>query len=338
MDFLNLIRYKNLLFIAFFQWAIFYCIISPILTTFGLDTANTIDGLNLLLLIGSTVFICAGGYIINDYFDTRIDAINKPDKVIVGNSISKKTASIAHQVTTGLGLLMGLWVAYQCKSMTLALIIAIVPGMLWFYSASYKRQFLIGNIVVAINTALVPLVIITASAAFLTLPDSYGALINQTPVIKIMYGWVIGFVVFAFIMTLIREIIKDMEDENGDKEMESRTMPIVWGITKTKLFLYALIAITLGLAFFSNAKYIDSFPLFGTEKTSLTLRYFIFGLGLPFAYLVYLLIKAKTPKDFHQASTFTKFIMLIGTLYCFIFYFLIAKAQGIPMFDLFLVK
>lgn len=336
MNSLNLIRYKNLLFIAALQCLMYYCIIEPVLLTFQIN--NPMSGFQFLLLLCSTLCIAAGGYVINDYFDTRIDEINKPDKVIIGKLISKKTASLLHQILTGIGVLSGIIVAYSCRSFTLGLIIVMVPGLLWFYSASYKRQFLIGNLVVALNAAFALLVVAIATASFLSNPQAYGDLIYETPIIRIIYTWVCGFAIFAFLSTLIREIIKDMEDIKGDREMESRTMPIVLGIAKSKMVLYALIVVTLALLFYLQFQHIDKFIFFGTEKSSLSLRYLIFGISLPFAFLSYLIIKAKGKRDFHQASTFVKFIMGLGSLYSLVFYFLLAKAQGLALFGLFLIK
>lgn len=338
MNFLNLVRYKNLLFIAGLQWLMYYCVVIPVLKTFGLDVSYALGDINFLLLMGSTIFLAASGYVINDYFDTRIDAINRPDKMIVGVTVSKEFASRLHQVLTAIGLLMGFWVAYQAKSMTLALIIALVPGLLWFYSASYKRQFLVGNVVVALNAALVPLVIVVATGAFLSSENGYGTLINQTPVMSILYSWILGFAVFAFLCTLIREIIKDVEDIEGDKEMESRTLPIVWGPTKSKIVIYFLVAATAALLVLAYQKYISDFVLFGTEKNTLALRYILFGLLLPLASLVFVIVRAKVSTDFHQAATFSKFIMILGSLFALVFYFLLARGQGLAMFDVFIVK
>lgn len=336
MNYLNLVRYKNLLFIAGLQWLMYSCIILPVLKTFQIDAAEAITGLNFLLLIGSTICLAASGYVINDYFDTRIDTINRPEKVIVGKTVTKTAASRLHQILTALGVAMGLWLAFQAKSYTLGFIIALVPGLLWFYSASYKRQFLVGNLVVALNAALTPLIVVIANNAFLT--KNFEGLISQTPIIPILLTWILGFAAFAFLSTLIREIIKDIEDIEGDREMESRTLPIVWGIPKAKIVLYALIAIMSGLLLLAYFKFISGFGLFGENKGTLAIRYIIFGLLLPLAYLVYLLIKAKTQADFHQAATFTKFIMILGSLFAFVFYFLLAQGQSIAMFDIFMVK
>jgi 4-hydroxybenzoate polyprenyltransferase len=120
--------------------------------------------------------------------------------------------------------------------------------------------------------------------------------------------------------------------------MESRTLPIKLGIPRTKIVLYVLIAFVAAALLHAQFRFIDNFALFDEETSSLSVRYIIFGLLLPLAYLVFMLIRAKTPADYRQASTFSKFIMLIGSLYLFVFYFLLAKGQGLAMFDLFMVK
>ncbi|MFA6582407.1 MAG: geranylgeranylglycerol-phosphate geranylgeranyltransferase [Paludibacter sp.] len=327
MAYIRLIRLQNLVFIGFIQIVMQFAVLNPILQIFGFDVV--FENSMLSLLIAATVLIAAGGYVLNDYFDIKIDTINRPEKQIVGNIISRRYAMILHQVLTGLGTFCGLLLAYFARSYTLAFIFIVVPGLLWFYSASYKRQFMIGNLVVSFIAALTVLVVGITQMAFLQ--KEFGKLIFETPIPKEFYSWIGGFALFSFLITWIREIIKDMEDEIGDREMECRTMIIKWGAKKTKLFLYGLITISCtGLLLFDRF-----FILF---EGTLTIRYIIFGLLLPFVALSYLIFNAKSPADYHQASTLTKVIMLIGVLYGFIFYYLQAKTFGISMFNLFILK
>src|ERR1035437_1478582 len=118
--YLKLIRYKNLIFIVFIQFVMRQIVLVPILQTYGFDAS--LETSMLFLLITATVLIAAGGYIINDYFDVKIDAINKPDKQIVSNKISRHTAIILHQILTGLGVICGLLLAFFSRSYTLAFI------------------------------------------------------------------------------------------------------------------------------------------------------------------------------------------------------------------------
>lgn len=326
-DYFRLIRINNIFFIAFTQLLMSEVVIAPILQTFGFD--NGCEGTYLFLLIASTVLIAAGGYVLNDYFDIKIDNINHPEKQILGKTISRKSAMYLHQILTGIGVFCGLLLAYFAQSVTLVFIFVVVPGLLWFYSASYKRQFIIGNLVVAFLAAITVLIVGIIQLAFLQ--KIYGNLIFETPIPKQLYGWIGGFALFSFLCTWIREIIKDMEDINGDKELECRTLPIKIGTPKTKIITFILIIITITTIAVLNMFYI---PFEGL----LTTRYIIWGLILPFIVLGYLIFKSTTPIEFHQASTLSKFIMLIGVSYSFIFYFLQAKTYGISLFNMFIVK
>ena len=325
--YLKLIRYKNLIFIAFAQFVMRQVVLVPILQTFGFDA--TMDTTMLFLLITATVLIAAGGYVINDYFDVKIDFINKPDKQIVGNEISRHKAMLLHQILTGSGVVCGLLLAFFARSFTLAFIFIVIPGLLWFYSASYKRQFLIGNLVIAFISAITILIVGIAQLAFLQ--KEYGSLVFETPIPTHFYAWIGGFALFSFLLTLIREIIKDVEDEKGDREMECRTLPIKWGIKKTKLFLYCLTALTVILLLLANFYFIHF-------DGTLTLRYILFGIILPFIALCYLIYKAIVKTDFHQASNLSKVIMFIGVMYSFVFYYLQAKTFGISLFNIFVLK
>ena len=324
--YIQLIRLPNLVFLAVIQLIMHQVVIIPVLQTFGFEPSN--NYMNIFLLIAATVLIAAGGYVLNDYFDVKIDAINKPSKQVIGKTVSRRSVMVLYQVLTVTGVVSGLILSYLTKSFTLAFIFVIIPGLLWFYSSNYKRQFLIGNLVVAFVSALSILIVGTMELA--VVEKMYGNLVFETGIPRSIYAWISGFAVFAFLCTWIREIIKDMEDEPGDREMECRTMPIKWGNNRTKLFLYLLIGITVVGLLYANS----IIPFDG----SLTIRYTIFGLILPLCTLVYLIFRAKTSHDYHQASTLSKVIMVVGVLYGFIFYFLMAQISGIKMFGLFLVQ
>lgn len=327
MKFLQLIRYKNLLFIALIQILMQQLIFIPILQKYGFDTVEFPSLLYLLVI--STISIAAGGYVLNDYFDVKIDALNHPEKQIVGKLISKEQTMKIYQVLTFLGLICGLLLSYLNRSLTLALIYIGVTGLLWFYSASYKRQFLVGNIVISVLAALTVLIVAISGMAQLKL--LYSDLIYETPLPMEIYAWIGGFSIFSFQLTWTREIIKDMEDEPGDRELECRSLPIVLGISKSKVLIVALIILTISLLLIAN------FLLIPFEGL-LTLKYIIFGITMPFILLIYLLLKARTTTEYHQCSQLTKIIMFVGVLYSFIFYFLMAKSYGLSLFNLFYVK
>ena len=324
--FFRLVRLPNLLFLALLQFLMYVSVIEPIMMRYGFSFGE--NRLALTLLIAATALIAAGGYVLNDYFDVKIDAINKPDKQIVTQSISKKSAMLTYQILTAAGVICGLALSFWVRSFTLGFVFVLAPGALWFYSASYKRQFMIGNVVVAFISAVGVLAVALLQMAILQ--KIYQKFIFDTPIPVLIYAYVGGFAVFAFFCTWVREIIKDLEDADGDREVECRTMPIVWGERKTKIFTMALILLIIILLIIVS-------KIIPTGK-SLTFKYILWGLIIPFAALGVLLWKSKTSAEYHQPSTFSKIIMLVGALYSLVFYYIIAKESGFPLFNMFLVK
>ena len=324
----EIIRWKNLIFVAMIQWLMQRAVAYPILQVYGFETDNF--DIYFILLNLATVLITAGGYIINDYFDVKIDRINKPEKVIAGKSISIPITILYYQILTICGTIAGIILSILVKSFSLGFIFIVTPGLLWFYSASYKRQFLIGNLIVSLTSALSILIVGILAVALLAKVYS-SQLLNQTPVPSQVYAWIGGFSGFAFLLSWIREIIKDLEDIEGDKELECRTMPIKWGATRSKFVVFALILITIVSLYFIGLKFIDF-------EGSFTLKYICFGLVLPLVFLAFSLFKSQNKEYFHQASNFSKIIMLLGVLYSLVFYFLMSKTYGISMFGLFLAR
>ena len=321
--YLKLIRVPNLLFLALTQFLMYWAVIVPILGLYGLEASI---GRELITLILATVSITAGGYVINDYFDTKIDAVNRPEKVIVGKIIDKTKVMRFYQGLTAFGIGCGLGFALMARNTTLAFIFLVIPGLLWFYSSNYKRMFMIGNLAVAFCAMLSVLIVALAEVAFLQthiafLKDSfilYGCNAfspNLWQSVSQIYTWIGGFALFAFVLTWIREIIKDMEDERGDREVECRTMPIKWGITNTKIFLLVLTSLTIVVLFIVGNFII---PFDGM----LSVWYINIAVIAPLVVLEYLIFKAETPADFRQASTLTKIIMLMGVLYSLVFWYL----------------
>jgi len=326
-NYLELVRYKNLLFLAFTQLLMQQLIVSPLLQKYGFDYLGA--DFSLLLLITATVFIAAAGYVINDYFDIKIDRINKPEKLFVGTLISKKQAMLLHNILTGIGVLCGLFLAFRLHSFTLGFLFVVVPGLLWFYSASYKRQFLTGNLIVALLAGLSVLIVGIYNVA--GLKNAYNDLVFQTTIPAEIYSWIGGFAAFSFFLTFIRELVKDMQDVEGDKEMECRTVAIVWGFGKTKILIYTLVLITIILLIATSILLI---PFEGL----LSIKYLLFGVVIPLIVFCYLIYKAQLPETFHSASTFLKYIMLTGVLYSILFYFLLAKSYSLSLFNLFMIK
>ena len=232
----------------------------------------------LFLLVVSTVMIAAAGYIINDYYDVKIDFINKPKRVVVGTVLRRRMVIAAHVVLTTTGILLGTFLSWK-----VGLIHLSAAFFLWWYSNQLKRYPFVGNFSIAALSGLAIAVI--------------GFYYQQSQFLVFTYA------VFAFSISLLREIIKDMEDQPGDELFGCQTLPIIWGVSKTKTLLYALSGFFIFLLFF----------LSGTLGNRILIIYFTL-LILPIAYFITKLVYADTKRDFAYLSDFCKLLMLSGIL------------------------
>ena len=309
--FLRLIRIENILIVILTQFLMSIAIIAPILRIHELEACT--PTLSLLLIIIGTALITMGGYIINDYFDTRIDEINKPHRVLIGKAISRHKAMQMHQYLTITGVLCGLIVAWQTRSITVAMVFLFIPGLLWFYSTSYKRLFFVGNFVVASITAFVPLIIALVESRFLM--QKYGASVIEYGIIADLYKWVGFFAIFAFTLTILREMVKDLEDEEGDREMECRTIPIVIGQFWAKVLIATFTTSLIG-----GILYII-FGLHSFADHTLLKNFLLYGVCTPLFFFILMLFRAQTPKEYALNQNLLKVIMLIGVLFSLAFLF-----------------
>lgn len=306
-DILRLVRWSNLLFLGVLVYVMEKWVAVPILNqmAFGEQLAWYIT----LLIALATILIAAGGYVINDYFDIKIDRINRPDQVIVTRSISKPTAMRMSIALSGTGAVCGLAAAWFLRSITFGTLFVIIPGLLWFYSSSYKRLFMIGNLIIALLAGLTPLIVAMANVAQLQL--LYADILPYTRLEHDLYTWLGGFGAFAFILTWIREIVKDLQDQMGDRELECHSMPVVWGELWTKVFVTLLIVLTLAML---GWLWWGVLP-FPHVWNSLSTRYIALGIVTPLVCALWLLWSAKIPSDYRTCQQVVKFTMAIGTLY-----------------------
>ncbi|NVO03461.1 MAG: geranylgeranylglycerol-phosphate geranylgeranyltransferase [Bacteroidetes bacterium] len=295
--FFRIIRYPNLLMIIFIQYIVRYCLVKPVLAIEGIPLQ--MSELNFALLVLSTVLITAAGYVINDYFDLRIDRINKPDKIILGKKISRRKAILIHTIFSLFGILLGFYVAFSVGAIKLGFINAVITVLLWFYSAKYKQKFLIGNVIVSILSAFV--IIIVWLFEFFALIKSGTMFFTAS---KSIFIYIMAYAAFAFLITLIREIIKDIEDIKGDSITGCRTVPIVLGVQRTKLFINILAGVCVVFLVYILVDLYD-------------LELFRYSLFLLIGLYLYLIVKvqlAKEKDDFIFLSSFTKIIMIAGIL------------------------
>ena len=308
--YLQLLRVGNLTFAAILLYVMEKWVATPLLQLeqFG----ELMPWWILTLLIVSVVGIAAGGYVINDYFDVKIDRINRPDNLVVTRIISRDAAMNLFYGLTAVGVIAGTVVAWWAHSWTLLFTYVVIPGLLWFYSASYKRMFLVGNLVVAFASAIVPLLVAIANADYLH--HLYQNALAYSPIVGELYVWTGGFAAFAFLLTWVREIVKDIEDIEGDREMECRTLPIVWGDKVAKIIATILLVVIATLIVYILFAVLP----FSHEWKSLPTRYVVFGLIVPILCSIILLWAANNRTEYHRVQTIIKFAMFMGMLFSYV--------------------
>jgi len=311
--FLKLIRWPNLLIIILTMILMRYAVIEPVLskisvTLYGIAGTTSKMTLQLpfydfLFLVLATVLIAAGGYVINDYFDIKTDLINR-GKVIVGTKIPRRQAMMWHNIFNMVGVAAGFYVSWKVGFFWMGVLFLLVSGLLYFYSASYKRQFLIGNIIVAVLTAMVPMLVVIFEVP--ALYQYYALNAVKTPDLSLILYWIGGFAIFAFLTTLIREIIKDIEDFEGDVAYGRNTIPVVIGILTTKIMTISLMFITLAMLYLVWYFFLNEI---------ITLLYLTVAVAAPLAFTIFQLIISKSRTQLHSASNLMKIVMLTGILY-----------------------
>ena len=259
--------------------------------------------IDFILLVAATVCLTAGGYVINDYFDIKTDLINK-GKVIVGTYIPRRQAMMWHNIFNIAGVSMGFYISGKAGYFWLGLMFLVVSGLLYFYSASYKRQFLIGNLVVAILVGMVPLLVVIYEWPALYRYYTENAV--SLPDINVILYWVGAFAVFAFLTTLTREIIKDIEDFEGDIAYGRNTVPVVTGVLSARIISISLVIITIVLLYFTWYLFVNDI---------ITLIYLSVGVVLPLIFVIFKLIISNNNKQLHIASRIMKVVMISGILY-----------------------
>ncbi|MFW6101410.1 MAG: geranylgeranylglycerol-phosphate geranylgeranyltransferase [Bacteroidota bacterium] len=304
--YLKLVRYPNLIIVVLTQYLMRWGILEPMLEVNGFTLQ--LDSFHFFLLVLSTVCITAAGYVINDYFDTHTDLLNRPREVLVGTKIHRRFAMIFHILLSIIGVGLGFYLSFHIGIPYLGVVFLLVTGVLWFYSTTYKRQFLVGNIIVAVLTALVPLMVVVFEIPMLN--RAYKDILLEHNVnFMFLFHWVMVFAFFAFIMNLMREIIKDIEDYEGDRVYGRNSLPVVLGVGSSKNIVTLLILIALaGL----------NYLYFSYLQDTVTLIYFSLFLYLPFIYLVFKNVQASDKADFEFIGTVLKVIMLFGVLYALV--------------------
>jgi len=288
--FLRLTRWPNLVFIALTQLLFYYCVYQPLFADNNLRP--------VVWIVIASVLIAAAGYIINDYFDLNIDQINKPEKNVFARTIHRRWAIIWHFVFSVLGI-VATAIAVGLGKWYLILANIACVALLWFYSTSFKRKLLLGNIVISILTSWTVLIL------FFAYTSPRDAVIGDSAQTIKFFRISFLYAGFAFISSLIREAIKDMEDMEGDARYGCRTLPIVAGIRSTKIYVTVWIVVLLA-ALIILQLYVLQFQWW------YAIAYSVLLVIIPLIYLLLRLARAGSPAEFAALSKISKFIMFTG--------------------------
>jgi 4-hydroxybenzoate polyprenyltransferase len=302
MTTIRLFRPVNLAIMAATLFLVRYCIFLPVFRQNGLE--GMMPWWQFLLLVAATLLIAAGGYVINDVLDIELDKINKPSRQIIGNGISENSGKNLHFNLTAAGVVTGLAFSYLSGNIFLGILFVIIPTSLYYYSLKYKYLPFVGNFVVALLSAFV--VIIYWVFEFYFLKEHPEAFIDASRYFYQLNRLLLGFAAFAFLVSLVREMIKDLQDLEGDSKQGALTLPVVIGLRNTKLLAAGLLIATIaGLAWYQLIMAKSGY------------RQMAIALMLAQLLLTFTLVRtfmASTKSDFGRISAILKWAMAAGML------------------------
>ena len=293
LPFLKLIRFGNLLMIFLTQYLVKYFLFEPF------RIAVTLDWMGFSLLVISMMALAAAGNIINDIHDIHTDSINKPQRQVIGKSISEKTAYNWFFGLNILGVGIGFYLSNLVGRPSFAALFILPSVFLYLYATQLKRTILVGNLVVSIMVAMIIIMI----GIFDLLPAITPA--NQTTQ-KVIFFILVDYAIFAFLVNLLREIVKDQEDVNGDYNAGLHTLPVVLGKNRTNKIIFVLALLPLAAVVY----YIYSYLY---ENLWAVLYVLLLILG-PLLYFWVRILGAKTSKEFRHLSILLKIVLAAGLL------------------------
>jgi len=304
--FFSLIRWKNLLFILLAQILIKYALLEALKPHYNFDTALT--HLGFITLVVATLCIAAAGYIINDIEDVDADTINKPKQVIIGKHISEHIAMQLFVTLNCIGVVLGYILSHQLERKGFVILFILTAALLYWYSVRLKKIAVIGNSVVAVLVGL--------SILIVGIFDLIPVLSEHNKSQQIFFlQLILDYAIFAFIINIVRELVKDIEDINGDYKLQSKSLPIILGRQRaTKItFVLALIATLLLITYVTNNLY----------KQPIAITYALVFLVAPMLYITIKLFSAKTKNHYSHISTILKRVMLFGVLSLLLYQFML---------------
>lgn len=302
-SFLKLVRWPNLIIIGAIQVALYYVIIGKIYKMAGITMA--LQPLFLALLIFTTLLIAGAGYIVNDYFDIRTDRINKPGKMIFGRKLKRKSGFRAQLIMNIFAVIAGFYLSFIAGSWRLGLIFPMLIMLLWLYSVKYKRMEVWGNVAISFLTAMV--IMIVWLFEFFMLRQNAADFVAVVPYLGLITSYFGMFALFAFLLTFIREVLKDAEDIKGDAIAGIYTFAVRRGVSASvKLAmiitgLSAILVLYIAIVFFTKGMHLAGI-------------YYAIAVFIPLVWFIYKIYKANDNSDFHLLSNLVKIVMIAGII------------------------
>ena len=294
-NFFKLIRYQNLLLLALMQLVFRYGFLN-------LQHINlALSDFQYVLVVLATVLIAAAGYVINNIFDQETDNDNKPANVIVGKGISETAAYNLYAALNITGVGIGFYLSNVIGKPGTAAIFIIVAATLYLYASIFKQMLVVGNLIVALLLALSVLIVPVFDLYPITNESNQKGMAT-------LFSVIFDYAVFAFLINFIREIVKDLEDINGDYNQGMNTLPIALGKSRTTKLVFGLSIIPIVLLLVYTNKY------FFTNNLLIAVIYTLALVISPLIYFSVKMLSAKTSKDFHHLSTVLKLVILSGVL------------------------
>ena len=302
MNYLKLIRWKNILLIALTQYLIKYALLEP----FGALT--TLSDFSFFLLVLSTLCLAAAGYIINDIHDVEADLINKPDDVIIDKHISEKTAFNLFIALNFIGVVIGCYLALSINHKEYFPLFVVISAVLYVYSSFLKQYPVVGNAVISGVVAMSILIVGVFELIPSTIYDNWETQNTFLDLVK-------DYAIFAFMINFIRELVKDIEDVDGDHKMGYNTLPIAIGRERASKITFVLSLIPIGVISYYLATYL--------YKQEIAVIYFLALIIAPLIYASIKLFNAETKAHYKHISLILKLVMLTGVLSLLLYQFIL---------------
>ena len=307
---LKIIRWKNLAIISLSQIFIKFFFID-----FFIQKDQLLNE-NFVILLIVTILIAASGYIVNDIYDYNLDQINKPEKVVLGKFLKSRDAIIIYMMFNFLAIVLSIFLCMKIEQEIYILVFLLIIYCLWLYSKKLKKYKTIGNILIAFFISL----------SILNVPlFSYKNILSDDRFFVFLIICI--FSVLAFLINLKREIIKDIEDIEGDKIHKVKSLPIIFGTKKSKL-----VTIIIGIILMFAISSLITFQILilrsdllldvgGNQFSNPQIRganyisiIYMFIILIMFFYVELLILNATTKTNFTKVSKLLKYLMLLSLL------------------------